>query len=92
MQGQVCGKLFVVCLRPRSLRDGKEDLHGSWCGQHAHIGHCLNDMVYRKLIQSLSWRKCMVAVSHEELTKLCAIYKNFELAVRVKSIPLFSSF
>ena len=36
-----CSDKFVdsflfVCLRPRLLRDGKEDLHGSCCGQHAH--------------------------------------------------------
>ena len=34
--------------------------------------------------------KCMVAVSHEKLTKLCTMYKNLELAVQVKSTPLCS--
>ena len=34
----------------------------------------------------------MVAVNPEKLTKLCTIYKNLELAVQVKSIPLLSSF
>ena len=28
--------LLYVSLRPRLLRDGKEDLHGSWRGQYAH--------------------------------------------------------